>query len=101
MTFQDLYHLSDLVPEVLDQKSRLARLIEENNADLIRKHYALEKFIEGIPDSLTRIALRMRFIDGKSWGAIAYSIGGGQSTSTVRMMCKRYLASIEMPKELK
>lgn len=100
MNFKDMEQLSGLLPEVKEQKVRLIRLIEQNNEELLRRYYALEKFIQNAPDSLTRSALRMRFIDGKSWQWIAWAIGGKQSASSVRMMCRRYLATVEMPEEL-
>ena len=100
MNFKDMEQLSGLLPEMKEQKVRLIRLIEQNNDELLRRHYALEKFIQSVPDSLTRSALRMRFIDGKSWQWIACAIGGRQSASSVRMMCKRYLATVKTPKEL-
>ena len=99
MTFKDMEQLSRLLPEVKEQKKRLIKLIEQNNDELLRRHYALEKFIQNAPDSLTRSALRMRFIDGKSWQWIAWAIGGNQSASSVRMMCRRYLATVETPKD--
>lgn len=48
-------------------------------------------WVECIPDSLTRRAFKLRFLDGLSWGEIARRMGYG-SDSGPRMLCARYLA---------
>ena len=51
----------------------------------------LERYISGIPDSLTRQIFTLRFIDGLTWVKVAMSIGGDNTADSVRMVVKRYL----------
>ena len=48
-------------------------------------------WVERIPDSLTRRAFKLRFLDGLPWGEIARRMGY-RSDSGPRMLCARYLA---------
>ena len=48
-------------------------------------------WVECIPDSLTRRAFKLRFLDSLPWSEIARRMGYG-SDSGPRMLCARYLA---------
>ena len=52
---------------------------------------AIERFIDGIEDSLTRTILEERYIRGGSWAQVAKAAGGTNTSDGVRMIAKRYL----------
>lgn len=51
----------------------------------------LMNYIAGIDDSLTRQILTARFVDNLSWTAVAMRVGGGNTATTVRQRCNRFL----------
>ena len=68
-----------------------------NNADnlrLLQLRTEVSEFIATVPDPYIKRLLHMRYIDGKSWYAIANEIGGANNEDSIRMMCKRYLQSV-------
>jgi len=52
---------------------------------------AIERFIDGIEDSLTRTILEERYIQGRSWAQVANVAGGSNTRDGVRMIAGRYL----------
>lgn len=56
---------------------------------LEEKRDEIERFVEGIEDSLTRRIFDMRFIKGLAWGKIAYRTNN--TVASVKMRCRRYL----------
>ena len=52
---------------------------------------AIERFIDGIEDSLTRTVLEERYIRGGSWAQVAMAAGGINTRDGVRMIARRYL----------
>lgn len=68
---------------------------DENHKLLIKLHSLeqkrdeIERFIDGIEDSLTRRIFTMRFIKGWAWGKIAYRTNN--TVASVKMRCRRYL----------
>lgn len=70
----------------------LEQMLKKN----IKKQFDMERrilsFINSIDNCFLRLIFKLRFIDGKKWRAIAYQIGGGNSSLTVRNSCYRYLA---------
>lgn len=119
MTRERLRQFDSLVQELHEEQERMAR--EARHVRLMEATYgvgclfgeeALERsrtrvleltgrredeiteirlWVECIPDSLTRRAFKLRFLDGLSWGEIARRMGYG-SDSGPRMLCARYLA---------
>ena len=73
--------------ETAEQCRRIAVRLEQHIAERDR----LEAYIAAIPDSLTRQAFLLRFVDGLSWQAVACWIGGGNTADGIRMQCFRYL----------
>ncbi len=69
----------------------LTSIIESKLTKCQHERNRLERYISAIPDSLTRQIFTQRFINGKSWGQVAMSVGGTNSNDSVRMICKRYL----------
>ena len=51
----------------------------------------LERYISGIPDSLTRQIFTLRFVDGLSWDQVALKIGGGNMPDGVKKRVYRHL----------
>ena len=62
----------------------------ERYGDQIR---ALARWIDEIPDSQTRRAFRMRYMDGLDWVTVSARMGYA-SESGARMTCERYLNKI-------
>lgn len=73
----------------------LRELIERKKQKCLTERLNLEKYIETIPDSLTRQIFTYRFINGLSWLQVAASIGGGNTKDSVRMLCNRYIGQLE------
>lgn len=71
------------------------RVIEENLIRREKERAKLERYIDGIDDSLTREIYRLRFIDGLSWAKVAAAIGGANTEDSVRMACYRRLKEHE------
>lgn len=67
----------------------LRSLIEEKESRCREQLVRLEKYIQSIPDSLTRQIFTMRFVQGKSWRRIA--IDTRNSEENVRQICHRYI----------
>ena len=79
-----------LAAEVLDLKA----IIAAKQIQCIHERARLERYINSIPDSLTRMIFRLRFIDGQTWEGVADAIGGVTGDSA-RMACYRYLRRTE------
>ena len=75
-----------LAAEIVD----LQAIIAARQIQCIHERARLERWISGIPDSLTRQIFHYRFVDGMTWGQVADSIGGNTEGS-VKMICYRYL----------
>lgn len=58
-----------------------------------QKAEEIEDYISSIDDSLVRQIVRLRFIDGLSWTAVAHRIGGGNTENSVKVVFHRYLKS--------
>ena len=67
------------------------RRIADKQVRYIREWAKLERYIAAIPDSLTRQILTLRFVDGESWGRIAFELGGNNTAESVRTRVHRYL----------
>lgn len=73
------------VPEAQDNTRARARL---RNLEIQKGN--IERFIDGIEDSLTRRIFELRFLKGWSWVKIAIKTGNNTSSS-VKMICYRYM----------
>ena len=58
-----------------------------------KERIRLERYINAIPDSLTRQIFEDRFVSLMSWEEVAADIGGGRGCTAgrVKMICYRYL----------
>lgn len=73
------------VPEAQDNTRARVRL---RNLEIQKGN--IERFIDGIEDSLTRRIFELRFMKGWSWVRVAHRIGG-ITADAARMMCNRYI----------
>lgn len=100
MTLRELNQLWYLRREIELDRERLAVLVRERPSSAaqmeeiaakMEQHIAerdrLEAYIAAVGDSLTRQAFTLRFMDGLSWRAVAYRIGGGNTADEIRKRC--------------
>ena len=78
--------MADMVAAIIEEERQLEELCERRRQEKAK----LMQFINDIPDSLTRQIFILRFVDGKSWNAVADGIGGGNTENSVRMKVFRY-----------
>lgn len=79
--------IENLALEIAD----LEAIIDSKIIQCVHEQNRLERYIAGISDSRTRMIMSFRFVDGFSWGKVAYKVGGGNTASGVKMICYRYL----------
>lgn len=113
MTRAELKELLDLQGEIKIDEMRLKKLIAmksnfstpemlagihdiEDAINRKKLHYIdtyakLNAYIENIPDSYTRQIIKMRYILGYSWTAVAYHMGGNNTANGVRSTAQRYI----------
>ncbi len=75
------------IEDLEDQNRYLEKEIERTRHDM-------EGFIQTIEDEQLRTIFRLRSLHGITWGEVARTIGGNNTSSCVRMMCYRYLDAI-------
>lgn len=84
--------VSDKVGRCGAEVADLQALVEIN----IRKSWfllaQLHRYINDIPDSLTRQIFRLRYAERKTWQQVANEVGGGNTADNVRMIHNNYLA---------
>ena len=78
---------AELAADIVD----LRAIISAKQSQLLHERARLERYINDIDDSLTRLIFAFRFIDGMDWQSVADSIGGGNTDGSVKMTCYRYL----------
>lgn len=76
-----------LAVEIVD----LRAIIAAKQIQLIHEQQRLERFINAITDSETRLILKLRFVDGLSWTVVAKHLGEGHTADRVKKVCYRYL----------
>lgn len=85
-------------PRAGDKVGRLAAEIADLQIELkkrIAERDEVQRYISSIPDSDVRTALRMYFLQGKSWlkvGRVLYC-----DESTIRRRVKRYIQGFNLP----
>jgi len=70
---------------------RLKRKLERRLEEVMEKREEIEEYINSIDDSMIRMILTLRYINGLSWRQIANHIGGGNTPDSVRKMHDRFL----------
>lgn len=79
--------VENLALEIAD----LEAIVDSKITQCVHEQSRLERYIAAIPDSRTRMIMSFRFVDGFSWGKVAYKVGGGNTASGVKMTCYRYI----------
>lgn len=98
MTRQRLRQFNSIMAEIMEEEGRRERLgvyslFGDDHAVIDRYRGELSDIMDWIgqiPDSLTRRAFRMRYIDGLPWIAVSCKLGYS-SESGARQLCARYL----------
>lgn len=80
-----------LAAEIVD----LQAIIAARQIQCIHERARLERWINEIPDSLTREIFKCRFVECMSWLQVARSVGGSNTEGSVKMICYRYLDAEE------
>ena len=77
--------------ELIDQKT----VLEHKRWELVLLKAETERTLNELDDSLLRLILTKRYIDGKTWAAVAIEIGGGNTEESVKMMEYRFFKKID------
>ena len=84
-----------LIYDPIAEKVATAADLEYDLHKSIAKRYKEElklmRYINSIDDCFIRLIFKLRFIDCKTWRQVAFEIGGGNTSDTVRNSCYRYL----------
>ena len=84
-----------LAAEIVD----LQAIIAARQIQCIHERARLERWINAIPDSLTRQIFLLRFAECMSWAQVAAHIGGGNTVDGTRQRVYRYLKADEAEAE--
>ena len=84
-----------LAAEIVD----LQAIIAARQIQCIHERARLERWINAIPDSLTRQIFLLRFAECMSWAQVAAQIGGGNTVDGTRQRVYRYLKADEAEAE--
>lgn len=87
--------VGDFVVEMADLEERIRFLSEE----ISQTKQDMESFAQTVDDEQLRTIFRLRSIHCMTWGEIARTIGGLNTSSGVRMMCSRYLKAEKEEKQ--
>lgn len=72
---------------IVDLKERIAYL----KKTIAAEEGDISAWISSIDDILTRQIFRLRFLCGLPWADVAQTVGGRNTTASVKMVCSRYL----------
>lgn len=78
---------AEIAVELAEARQRLSDELKQRRAERAR----LEWYIRGVPDAYIRRIMRFRYVDGLSWQAVAFRMGGRNTASGVRMAVFRYV----------
>lgn len=76
--------LADEAAEIRDDTAILEAEIQQSEA-------AVAAWIDTVEDTQVHMIFRLRFIHCMTWPQVAKTIGGGNTTSSVKAACYRYL----------
>lgn len=80
---------TDKVGKYAVEIAMLREKIEENIEVRCRMCNRLFEFINGIEDPIAREAIKLHYIECKSWVSVAFAIGGNNTADSVRMIATR------------
>lgn len=83
--------VSDNVARYAIEIADLKGIIEAKHQQCLYERNRLERYIAGIPDSLTRQIFTYRFVNGLPWLQVAACIGGNNTEDSVKKTCYRYV----------
>lgn len=83
--------VSDKIANYAADIADLKTLLDLNTKKYYYEWNRLNRYIAGVDDSLTRMILTLRFINGLSWRQVAYSIGGNNTENSVKQIITRHL----------
>lgn len=75
-----------------EENTQLARELESKKRKLMREMERLTNYIYGIDDSQIRQVLILRFVEGRTWDAVAAKMGYGYTKEQLRKKVERFLA---------
>ena len=67
--------------------SKIERRVQQQKQEVER----VMDWIQSIDDPMIQAIMHARYIKGKSWTEVAYSVGGNNTPDSVRMLHNRYL----------
>lgn len=73
--------------------SKKIQLLTLQRDTAYKKLLQIEEYLQNIDDSLVRLGIRHKYINGSDWQEAAQKIGGGNTADSVRMAVHRYLSS--------
>lgn len=79
-------NISDTVAQIVLERERVRRRIEA----LSERKSAVEAYFSQC-EEYYGLLLRWHYAEGRTWTAIAMTLGGGNTESGVRMSCHRYV----------
>jgi len=77
-----------------EQLDSLSRILEARKERVLCEEQRIQKLIDDIPDSLTRLVFFLRYVEGMSWQMVATRAGYATADS-LRVMHERYLKQSE------
>ena len=77
---------SDTVAQTVENREELQADIDK----IKNQMQTIEQYISGCDNYIGKM-LRMHYIDGKTWTAVAMRQGGGNTDISVRVACHRYV----------
>ncbi len=87
---------------IADKVGELALRLIEAERRVFEKHFEIQKkcdeamkFIQTIPDTLTRQAIYYRFVRLYSWQRVAIEVGGNNTKESVRKLVNRFFEKNE------
>jgi len=85
------FEVSDKVGEYAAEIADLRGIIEANIQRCFYELNRLNRYIASVDDSLLRQILSLRFVSGLPWQQVAASVGGNNTSDSVRKACNRFL----------
>lgn len=74
----------------LDITETIQTLALQNEQFVLEKK-KLERYIDSVSDRHVQLILKLRFVDLLTWDQIAETMGGNNTSDSVRKICVRYL----------
>ena len=86
------FHIEGIDLKIYEKRlRRLRHKLNKRMEQLIKQRELLETYIASIDDSMIRLILTLRYVEGLSWRQVAHRIGGGNTPDSVRKMHDRFL----------